>query len=255
MYKDLMDTIAFVSRFAPEVGQAMAGELARQRRNIELIASENFVSPAVMAAMGSVLTNKYAEGYPGRRYYGGCAHVDVVETLAQQRACALFCADHANVQPHSGAQANFAVYFALLQPGDTVLGMNLAHGGHLTHGSPVNMSGKYYRFVPYGVSDAAGTIDYDALRELARTARYLLEFATMPAKDFALVFDDPQALETREAHLRVQRERKAREEAEEQARIQAEQEAETARRLREADEILHVKEPEEPQKPDAPDPF
>ena len=171
MYKDLMDTITFVSRFDPEVGQAMAGELARQRRNIELIASENFVSPAVMAAMGSVLTNKYAEGYPGRRYYGGCAHVDVVETLAQQRACALFCADHANVQPHSGAQANFAVYFALLQPGDTVLGMNLAHGGHLTHGSPVNMSGKYYRFVPYGVSDTTETIDYDALRELARTAR------------------------------------------------------------------------------------
>ena len=128
----------------------MEMELQRQREHIELIASENFVSPAVMQAMGSHLTNKYAEGYPGKRYYGGCQYVDVVEDLARQRACALFGAEHANVQPHAGAQANLAVYFALLEPGDTILGMNLAHGGHLTHGSPVNMSGKYFRIVPYG---------------------------------------------------------------------------------------------------------
>ena len=125
----------------------MALELKRQRRNIELIASENIVSPAVMAAMGSVLTNKYAEGYPGKRYYGGCVDVDIVENIARDRACKLFGAEHANVQPHSGAQANLAVYCALLKPGDTVLGMNLAHGGHLTHGSPVNLSGSYYNFV------------------------------------------------------------------------------------------------------------
>lgn len=166
MYEDMMDTIGFVEQSDPEVGGAMRDELARQRRNIELIASENFVSPAVMAAMGSVLTNKYAEGYPGKRYYGGCQCVDVVENIARDRAKELFGADHANVQPHSGAQANMAVYAALLQPGDTVLGMNLAHGGHLTHGSPVNMSGVLYHFVPYGVGDD-GFIDYDKLRETA----------------------------------------------------------------------------------------
>ena len=151
----------------PEVAAAMEQELGRQRDHIELIASENFVSPAVMAAMGSHLTNKYAEGYPGKRYYGGCQYVDIVEDLARKRACQLFGADHANVQPHSGAQANLAVYFALLEPGDTILGMNLSHGGHLTHGSPVNMSGKYFNIVPYGVRESDETIDYDALRELA----------------------------------------------------------------------------------------
>jgi glycine hydroxymethyltransferase len=144
----------------------MAKELGRQRRNIELIASENLVSPAVVAAMGSVLTNKYAEGYPGKRYYGGCECVDEVETLAIERAKELFGAEHANVQAHSGAQANMAVYSALLQPGDTVMGMNLAHGGHLSHGSPVNMSGKLYRFVPYGV-DESGFLDYEALERTA----------------------------------------------------------------------------------------
>lgn len=151
-----------------EVAQAMEKELQRQRQHIELIASENFVSPAVMAAMGSHLTNKYAEGYPGKRYYGGCEAVDIVEELARQRACELFHADHANVQPHSGAQANMAVYFALLNPGDVILGMNLSHGGHLTHGSPVNMSGKYFHIVPYGVSEADERIDYDELRRVAK---------------------------------------------------------------------------------------
>ncbi len=149
-----------------ELSAAMDRELVRQRRNIELIASENIVSPAVLAAMGSVLTNKYAEGYPAHRYYGGCVHVDEVEELARTRACRLFGAEHANVQPHSGAQANLAVYFALLNPGDTVLGMALDNGGHLTHGSPVNMSGKYYNFVPYGV-DENGYLDYDNVRALA----------------------------------------------------------------------------------------
>ena len=167
MFKDLMDTIGFVKKYDPEIGEAMDAEFKRQKRNIELIASENIVSPAVMAAMGTVLTNKYAEGYPKKRYYGGCECVDVVEQIAIDRAKKLFNAEHANVQPHSGAQANMGVYFALLEPGDTVLGMNLAHGGHLTHGSPVNISGKYYNFVPYGVSDDTQTIDYDALRQLA----------------------------------------------------------------------------------------
>lgn len=151
----------------PEIAAAIEQELARQRAHIELIASENFVSPAVMAAMGTPLTNKYAEGYPGKRYYGGCQYVDVVETLARERACRIFGAEHANVQPHSGAQANMAVYFALLQPGDTVMGMNLSHGGHLTHGSPVNMSGKYYNFVPYGVDPATETINYEEMRRIA----------------------------------------------------------------------------------------
>ena len=171
MYKDMMDTIGFVEKYDPEVGAAMENELKRQRRNIELIASENFVSPAVMAAMGSVLTNKYAEGYPGKRYYGGCQCVDVVENLARDRAKELFGADHANVQPHSGANANEAVYFSVLQPGDTVLGMSLAHGGHLTHGSPVNISGKYYNFVSYGVDDITHRIDYDKLEMLAKEVK------------------------------------------------------------------------------------
>ena len=166
MYADLMDSIGFVSKTDIEVGNAMADELKRQQRNIELIASENFVSPAVMAAMGSVLTNKYAEGYPGKRYYGGCECVDVVENIAIERAKKLFGAEYANVQPHSGAQANLAVYFAFLKPGDTVMGMNLDHGGHLTHGSPVNMSGALYNFVPYGVNDD-GFIDYDKFEKTA----------------------------------------------------------------------------------------
>jgi len=152
----------------PELFQAIADEVERQRAHIELIASENFVSPAVMEAMGSPLTNKYAEGYPAKRYYGGCQYVDVAENLARDRAKQLFGAEHANVQPHSGAQANTAVYFAMLNPGDTVLGMNLSHGGHLTHGSPVNISGKYFRFVPYGVDETTGRIDYDAVRDLAK---------------------------------------------------------------------------------------
>ncbi len=150
-----------------EVYEAMALELKRQRGNIELIASENFVSPAVMAAVGSHLTNKYAEGLPGKRYYGGCQYVDIVENLAIERCKALFGCDHANVQPHSGAQANTAVYFALLNPGDTILGMNLSHGGHLTHGSPVNISGKYFKIVPYGVSEQDERIDYAQLERLA----------------------------------------------------------------------------------------
>ncbi len=151
----------------PAVADAINAELTRQRNNIELIASENFVSKAVMAAMGSPLTNKYAEGYPGKRYYGGCEKVDIVEDIARERACKLFGAEHANVQPHSGAQANMAVFFAVLKPGDTVLGMNLAHGGHLTHGSPVNMSGKQYNIIPYGVKENDGTIDYEEVRRLA----------------------------------------------------------------------------------------
>ena len=150
-----------------QVYEAMKLELDRQRNNIELIASENFVSPAVMAAVGSHLTNKYAEGLPGKRYYGGCQYVDIVENLAIERCKQLFGCDHANVQPHSGAQANTAVYFALLQPGDTILGMNLSHGGHLTHGSPVNISGSYFNIVPYGVSKEDERIDYDALEALA----------------------------------------------------------------------------------------
>lgn len=167
MYKDIIDTIGFVERYDPELGAAMQRELGRQRQNIELIASENIVSPAVMAAMGSVLTNKYAEGYPGHRYYGGCQYVDQVEQIAIDRACKLFGAKYANVQPHSGAQANLAVYFALLNVGDTVMGMDLSQGGHLTHGSPVNFSGRNYKIVSYGVG-ADGRINYDEVRELAR---------------------------------------------------------------------------------------
>ncbi|MBP0988861.1 MAG: serine hydroxymethyltransferase, partial [Oscillospiraceae bacterium] len=167
MFNDLIDTIGYVEKCDPDVGAAMKKELARQRRNLELIASENIVSPAVMAAMGSVLTNKYAEGYPGKRYYGGCEAVDIVEEIAIERAKKLFGAQFANVQAHSGAQANTAVYFALLQPGDTVLGMSLAHGGHLTHGSPVNLSGKYFNFLSYGVGDD-GVLDYDAVEKLTK---------------------------------------------------------------------------------------
>ena len=164
MLKEMMD---FIQTQDPELGAAIWAEYERQQRNIELIASENFTSPVVMLSQGSVLTNKYAEGYPGHRYYGGCQCVDVAEELARTRACKLFGADHVNVQPHSGAQANYAVYAALCQHGDTVLGMDLSNGGHLTHGSPVNYSGKNYHMVSYGV-DADGRIDYDQVREIAR---------------------------------------------------------------------------------------
>ncbi len=162
-----MVSLREVFKVDPEVAEAMEKEFDRQQGHIELIASENFVSLAVMEAMGSHLTNKYAEGYPGRRYYGGCEYVDIVEELAINRAKKLFGAEHANVQPHSGAQANMAVYFAVLKPGDTILGMNLAHGGHLTHGSPVNISGTYFNIVPYGVDSETGYIDYRQLRDLA----------------------------------------------------------------------------------------
>ena len=171
MYKDLMDSIGFVNQYDSELGEAMEQELRRQRRNLELIASENIVSPAVMAAMGSVLTNKYAEGYPGKRYYGGCYAVDVAEDIARKRACELFGADHANVQPHSGSQANQTVYFAMLEPGDTVMGMSLSEGGHLTHGSPVNLSGKYFNFVSYGVDPVTHRIDYDKVLEIAKECK------------------------------------------------------------------------------------
>ena len=200
MYSDIMDTIGYVQSVDPEVGEAMNKELARQRRNLELIASENIVSPAVMAAMGSVLTNKYAEGYPGKRYYGGCDCVDVVENLAIERAKELFGCEYANVQPHSGAQANMAVQFAVCKPGDTIMGMNLDHGGHLTHGSPVNMSGKYFNIVPYGVNDE-GFIDYDKLREIALEAKPKLIIAgasayarTIDFKKFREVADEVGAV-------------------------------------------------------------
>ena len=162
-----MNDFQVIASVDPEIAHVLELELKRQREHLELIASENFVSDAVLAAAGTHLTNKYAEGYPGKRYYGGCAHVDQAEDLARERAKQIFGAEHANVQPHSGAQANIAVYFALLDPGDTILGMNLSHGGHLTHGSPVNISGKYFNVVPYGVSRDTETIDYDALRALA----------------------------------------------------------------------------------------
>jgi len=183
-----MDYMDIVRNADPELFAAMNDELARQRDHIELIASENFVSPAVMAAMGSHLTNKYAEGYPGHRYYGGCEHVDVVEDIARERAKKLFGAEHANVQPHSGAQANMAVYFALLEPGDTVMGMNLSHGGHLTHGSPVNMSGKYFNFVPYGVSNETEMIDYDEVRRIALECKPKLLVAGASAYPRAIDF-------------------------------------------------------------------
>lgn len=167
----IKENINFITSYDKEVGEAVMKEYERAQRGIELIASENVVSPAVLCAMGSTLTNKYAEGYPAKRYYGGCECVDVVEEIAIERAKKLFGAEFANVQPHSGAQANLAVYFALLEPGDTVLGMNLAHGGHLTHGSPVNLSGKYYNFVSYGVSDDTQRIDYDALEAKANECK------------------------------------------------------------------------------------
>ena len=166
-----MYSTEIIRSFDPEIAEAIEHEVGRQRNKIELIASENFVSEAVMEAMGTPLTNKYAEGYPGHRYYGGCEYVDIIENIAIDRAKELFGADHANVQPHSGAQANMAVYFSVLQPGDTILGMNLAHGGHLTHGSPVNQSGKYFNIVPYGVSDKDFRIDYEELRKIAVEAK------------------------------------------------------------------------------------
>ncbi len=183
-----MDSISFVTNYDPEVGLSMKKELERQQRNIELIASENFVSPAVLAAMGSVLTNKYAEGYPGKRYYGGCYCVDEVEELARKRACEIFGADHANVQPHSGAQANLAAYAAVISHGDTVMGMNLAHGGHLTHGSPVNASGINYNFVPYGVNED-GFIDYDEMRKIAHECKPKLIVAGASAYPREIKFD------------------------------------------------------------------
>ena len=171
MYKDLMDSIGVVKNYDAEIGEAMDKAPTRQRQHRELIASENIVSPAVMAAMGSVLTNKYAEGYPSKRYYGGCFAVDIAEDIARKRACELFGAEHANVQPHSGSQANQTVYFAMLEPGDTVMGMSLSEGGHLTHGSPVNLSGKYFNFVSYGVDPVTHRIDYDKVLEIAKECK------------------------------------------------------------------------------------
>ncbi|MCD7787970.1 MAG: serine hydroxymethyltransferase [Firmicutes bacterium] len=182
------DIISQLEISDPEVGAAVRDEYSRQRSHIELIASENFVSEAVMLAAGSPLTNKYAEGYPGKRYYGGCEYVDVVEDIARERAKKLFGAEYVNVQPHSGAQANTAVYFALLSPGDKVMGMSLAEGGHLTHGSPVNLSGKYFNFIPYGVSAEDGRIDYDALRETALAERPKLIVAGASAYPRAIDF-------------------------------------------------------------------
>lgn len=183
-----MTQFDLIRKTDPQVAEAMEKELQRQRTNIELIASENFVSEAVLAAMGSHLTNKYAEGYPGKRYYGGCEYVDIVENIARERACKLFGADHANVQAHSGASANLAVYFSLLEYGDTILGMNLSHGGHLTHGSPVNMSGKYYNFVPYGVMPDTEQIDYDNIRDLAKQHKPKMIVAGASAYPRALDF-------------------------------------------------------------------
>ncbi len=188
MYETMLDTIGAVALQDPEVAAAMNRELGRQRQNIELIASENIVSPAVMAAMGSILTNKYAEGYPGKRYYGGCVYVDQVENIAIERACKLFGASYANVQPHSGAQANLAVYFALLNLGDTVLGMDLSQGGHLTHGSPVNMSGKNYRFTSYGVNED-GFIDYDKLADMVKEVKPKLVVAGASAYPRSIDFE------------------------------------------------------------------
>ena len=178
----------------PEIFEAVMNETARQRNKIELIASENFVSETVMEANGTTLTNKYAEGYPSKRYYGGCEHVDVVENIAIERAKKLFGAGYANVQPHSGAQANMAVFFALLEPGDTVLSMNLAHGGHLSHGSPVNMSGKYWKIVPYGVSEADGKIDYDEVRRLALESKPKLILAGASAYPRIIDFEKFSAI-------------------------------------------------------------
>ena len=184
----IQQSMDFIAKFDPEVAASMQTELARQRRNIELIASENLVSEAVMLAMGSCLTNKYAEGYPGKRYYGGCYAVDVTEEIARTRACELFGAKYANVQPHSGASANLAAFFALLQPGDTVLSMSLAHGGHLSHGSPVNISGKYFNIVPYGVEDDTEVLDYDKIMEAAKACKPKLLLAGASAYPRALDF-------------------------------------------------------------------
>jgi glycine hydroxymethyltransferase len=187
---NLLDTL---SKVDPEIAAQLDNELSRQRNKLELIASENIVSKAVMEAQGSVLTNKYAEGYPGKRYYGGCEYVDVVEQLAIDRAKKLFGAEYANVQPHSGAQANMAVFFALLTPGDTVMGMNLTDGGHLTHGSPVNMSGKYFHVVPYGVDKETERIDYDALQKIAEECKPKLIVAGASA--YARIIDFPRLAE------------------------------------------------------------
>lgn len=184
----IQQSMDFIAQYDPEVGASIREEFSRERRNIELIASENIVSEAVLLTMGTCLTNKYAEGYPGKRYYGGCYAVDVTEELARQRACRLFGCKHANVQPHSGANANLAAFVALLQPGDTVLSMNLAHGGHLSHGSPVNISGKYFNIVPYGVEDDTEVIDYDKVMELAKTCRPKLILAGASAYPRALDF-------------------------------------------------------------------
>ena len=189
MYSDLMDSIGFLKKYDEDISNAVNDELKRQQRNLELIASENIVTPAVMAALGTVLTNKYAEGYPQKRYYGGCEAVDVVETIAIERAKKLFGAKFANVQAHSGAQANTAVYFALLNPGDTVLGMSLAHGGHLTHGSPVNISGKYYNFIPYGLDEQTERINYDSLEKLAKEHKPKMIVAGASAYPRAIDFE------------------------------------------------------------------
>ena len=184
----LQQAMEFLAQYDPELGASIQEEFARERRHIELIASENIVSEAVMLAQGSCLTNKYAEGYPGKRYYGGCYAVDVTEELARQRACKLFGCNYANVQPHSGANANLATFFALLQPGDTVLSMSLAHGGHLSHGSPVNISGKYFHIVPYGVEDDTEVIDYDKVLELAKECKPKLILAGASAYPRTLDF-------------------------------------------------------------------
>ncbi len=188
MYGKLIDSIGFVSNFDPEIGAMMNRELGRQQDGLELIASENFASPAVIAAMGSVLTNKYAEGLPGKRYYGGCHFVDEMESLCIERAKKLFGAEFANVQPHSGAQANMAVQLALLQPGDTMMGMSLANGGHLSHGSPANMSGKYYNVVSYDVNHETGLIDYDEIRDMAKKCQPKLIIAGASAYPRAIDF-------------------------------------------------------------------
>ena len=188
MHSKPLDSIGFVSQYDPEIGAMMGRELVRQQDGLELIASENFASPAVIAAMGSILTNKYAEGLPGARYYGGCQHVDELEALCIQRAKDLFGAEFANVQPHSGAQANMAVQLALLQPGDTMMGMSLANGGHLSHGSPANISGKYYNVVSYDVNHDTGLIDYDQIRDLAKKCAPKLIIAGASAYPRAIDF-------------------------------------------------------------------
>ena len=188
MYENSVNTIEFVNHYDPEIAALMSDELTRQRRNIELIASENVASPAVIAAMGTILTNKYAEGLPAKRYYGGCEHVDEVERVCIRRACELFGAEFANVQPHSGAQANLAVYAGLLQPGDTIVGMNLACGGHLTHGAPVNLSGKYYNSIGYGVNPITGYLDYDVVESMVKQNKPKLLVAGASAYPRAIDF-------------------------------------------------------------------